>query len=35
MNQNSCDPDLNLQSFNDYGIYTLQELNDLSSVVRP
>ena len=24
MNRNSHDPDLNLQSFNDYGIFTLQ-----------
>ena len=35
MNRNSHDPDLNLQSFNDHGIHTLQELNDLSSVVKP
>ena len=35
MNRNSHDPDLNLQSFNDHGIFTLQELNDLSAVVKP
>ena len=28
MNQNSHDLYLNLQSFDAYGIYTLQELND-------
>ena len=28
MNQNSYDPYLNLQSFDVYGIYTIQELND-------
>lgn len=35
MNQNSCDPNFNLQSFNDDGIYTLQELINFSSLVRP
>ena len=28
MNQNSHDPYWNLQSFDAYGIHTLQELND-------
>ena len=35
MNKNSYDPYLNLQSFNVYWIYTLQELNDFILVVRP
>ena len=37
MNRNTCanDPDLNLQSFNDHGIFTLDELNELSSFVKP
>jgi len=29
------DPDLHLQSFNDHGIYTLNDLNELSNVVKP
>ena len=32
MSQNSSDPDLSLQSFNDHGIYTMEEL---SSIVKP
>ena len=28
-------PDLNLQSFNDHDIFTLEELNELSRVVKP
>lgn len=28
-------PDLNLQSFNDHGIFTVDELNELSFVVKP
>ena len=31
----STDPDLNLQSFNDHGIFTVDELNELSFVVKP
>ena len=31
----SNDPDLNLQSFNDHGIFTIEEINELSSVVKP
>ena len=33
MNNSTNDPDLNLQSFNDHGIFTLEELNELSNVV--
>lgn len=29
------DPYLHLQSFNDHGIYTLNDLNELSNVVKP
>lgn len=29
------DPDLHLQCFNDHGIYTLNDLNELSNVVKP
>ena len=32
---NSNDLDLNLQSFNDHGIFTIEEINELSSVVKP
>ena len=35
MTNNTNDPDLNLQSFNDHGISTLEELNELSNVVKP
>ena len=28
-------PDLNVYSFNDHGIFTLEELNELSSLVKP
>lgn len=35
MNSDANDPDLNIQSVNDHGIYTIEELNELSSVVRP
>ena len=34
MTNNTNDPDLNLQSFNDHGIFTLEELNELSNVVN-
>ena len=32
MASDTYDPDLNLQSFNDHGIFTLEELNQLSHV---
>ena len=35
MANSTNDPDLNLQSFNDHGILTLEELNELSNVVKP
>ena len=35
MTSDTYDPDLNLQSFNDHGIFTLEELNQLSHVVKP
>ena len=35
MTNSTNDPDLNLQSFNDHGIFTLEELNELSNVVKP
>ena len=35
MNNSTNDPDLNLQSFNDHGIFTLEELNELSNVLKP
>ena len=35
MTDDSTDPDLNLQSFNDHGIFTVDELNELSFVVKP
>ena len=35
MINNSIDPNLNLQSFNDHGIFTIEEINELSSVVKP
>ena len=35
MTNSTNDPDLNLQSFNDHGIFTLEELNELSIVVKP
>ena len=36
MTSDTYDPDLNLQSFNDHGIFTLDlELNQLSHVVKP
>ena len=34
MINNSNDQDLNLQSFNDHGIFTIEEINELSSVVK-
>ena len=34
-NPNASDPDLNIQSFNDHGIYTMEELTQLSSIVKP
>ena len=30
MTQESSDPDLNLQLLNDHGIYTVEEINELS-----
>ena len=35
MKSDTYDPDLNLQSFNDHGIFTLEELELLSHVVKP
>lgn len=35
MNSDANDPDLNMQFFNDHGIYTIEELSELSSVVWP
>ena len=35
MTSDTFDPDLNLQSFNDHGIFTLEELEQLSHVVKP
>ena len=35
MTRNENDPDLNLQSFNDHGIFTIDELNELFPVVKP
>ena len=35
MTDDSTDPDLNLQSVNDHGIFTVDELNELSFVVKP
>ena len=35
MARNENDPDLNLQSFNDHGIFTIDKLNELFPVVKP
>ena len=35
MTLNTNDPDLNVQSFNDHGIFTVEELNELSTLVKP
>ena len=35
MTDDSTDPDFNLQSFNDHGIFTVDELNELSFVIKP
>ena len=35
MTSDIYDPDLNIQSFNELGIFTLEELNQLSHVVKP
>ena len=35
MTQESSDPDLNLQLLNDHGIYTVEEINELSRTVKP
>ena len=35
MSQESSDPDLNLQLLNDHGIYTIEEINELSRTVKP
>ena len=35
MTQESSDPDLNLQLLNDHGIYTIEEINELSRTVKP
>ena len=34
MTQESSDPDLNLQLLNDHGIYTIEEINELSRTVK-
>ena len=34
MTHNTSGPDLNLHSFNDHGIFTIEELNELSTVVK-
>ena len=34
MMQESPDPDLNLQLLNDHGIYTIEEINELSRTVK-
>ena len=35
MDQELSDPDLNLQLLNDHGIYTIEEINELSRTVKP
>ena len=35
MTQESSDPDLNLQLLNDHGIYTIEEITELSRTVKP
>ena len=35
MTQECSDPDLNLQLLNDHGIYTIEEINELSHTVKP
>ena len=35
MANSTNDPDLNLQSLNGHGIFALEELNELSNVVKP
>ena len=35
MTQESSDPDLNLQLLNDHGIYTIEEINELSRTIKP
>lgn len=35
MSQNDIDPDLNLQNFNDHGIFTIEEIDELSAIVKP
>ena len=35
MTHNTSDPNLNLHSFNDHGIFTIEELNELSTIVKP
>ena len=35
MTQECSDPDLNLQLLNDHGIYTIEEINELSRTVKP
>ena len=34
MSQNYIDPDLNLQNFNDHGILTIEEIDELSAIVK-
>ena len=34
-NQNQYDPDLNFKSFIDHGIFTIDEINQLSATVKP
>ena len=35
MSPNDIDPDLNLQNFNDHGIFTIEEINELCAIVKP
>ena len=32
MSPNDIDPDLNLQNFNDHGIFTIEEINELCAI---
>ena len=35
MTNDTNDPELNLHSFNDHGVITMEELNEISNVVKP
>ena len=35
MSPNDIDPDLNLQNFNDHGIFRIEEINELRAIVKP